>query len=72
MTGAFAGRGADLTGQVAVITGGSAGLGHAIAEGLSAAGCAVVPAGRREEACRRAAARIAGRTGAPPWDWPAT
>ncbi|MFE1554345.1 SDR family NAD(P)-dependent oxidoreductase [Streptomyces sp. NPDC058734] len=62
MTSTSAGRGPDLAGQVAVITGGSAGLGQAIAEGLSAAGCTVVLAGRREEACRRAAARIADRT----------
>ncbi|MFG2298355.1 SDR family NAD(P)-dependent oxidoreductase [Streptomyces sp. NPDC048603] len=63
MTSPFDGRETDLTGQVAVITGGSAGLGQAIAEGLSAAGSVVVVAGRRDDACRRAAARISARTG---------
>ncbi|MEV7612643.1 SDR family oxidoreductase [Streptomyces sp. NPDC089799] len=63
MTSRSAGPGTDLTGQVAVVTGGSAGLGQAIAEGLAAVGCTVVVTGRRAPACRAAAARIAARTG---------
>ncbi|OXR40858.1 3-oxoacyl-[acyl-carrier-protein] reductase FabG [Nocardia cerradoensis] len=57
------GPGADLTGQVALITGGSSGLGRAIAMGLAVAGAAVVVAGRRREASERAAAEISTRTG---------
>ena len=39
----------DLTGRVAVVIGGTSGLGRAIAVGLAEAGAAVVPTGRREE-----------------------
>jgi NAD(P)-dependent dehydrogenase (short-subunit alcohol dehydrogenase family) len=46
----------DLTGRVAVVIGGTSGLGRAIAMGLAEAGADVVPSGRREvlvrEACR--------------------
>lgn len=45
----------DLTGRVAVVIGGTSGLGRAIALGLAEAGADVVPTGRREglvqEAC---------------------
>jgi NAD(P)-dependent dehydrogenase (short-subunit alcohol dehydrogenase family) len=39
----------DLTGKVAVVIGGTSGLGRAIAVGLAEAGATVVPAGRRAE-----------------------
>jgi 2-deoxy-D-gluconate 3-dehydrogenase len=39
----------DLSGRVAVITGGNAGIGLGIAKGLAAAGAAIVIAGRRAE-----------------------
>src|SRR5262245_60781102 len=39
----------DLTGRVAVITGGNQGIGFGIAQGLAAAGAAIVVAGRRPE-----------------------
>ncbi len=38
----------DLTGRVAVVVGGTSGLGRAIALGLADAGAAVVPTGRRQ------------------------
>jgi NAD(P)-dependent dehydrogenase (short-subunit alcohol dehydrogenase family) len=48
----------DLTGKVAVITGGGTGLGRGIAGGLADAGARVVVIGRREEVVTRAAAEI--------------
>lgn len=39
----------DLTGRVAVVIGGTSGLGRAIAIGLAQAGADVVPSGRREQ-----------------------
>jgi len=46
----------DLTGRVAVVIGGTSGLGKAIAIGLAASGANVIPSGRRvelaEEVCR--------------------
>jgi NAD(P)-dependent dehydrogenase (short-subunit alcohol dehydrogenase family) len=39
----------DLSGRVAVVTGGTTGLGHAIAVGLAEAGADVVPSSRRLE-----------------------
>src|SRR4051795_4064091 len=39
----------DLTGRVAVVTGGNGGIGLGMAEGLAAAGAAVVLAGRNAE-----------------------
>jgi NAD(P)-dependent dehydrogenase (short-subunit alcohol dehydrogenase family) len=44
---------------VAIVTGGSAGLGFAIAGALARAGSAVVLAGRSEERCQLAAAQLA-------------
>ncbi|MFI7106848.1 SDR family NAD(P)-dependent oxidoreductase [Nonomuraea sp. NPDC050227] len=58
-----AGPEAPLAGQVAIVTGGSAGLGRAIAQGLASAGCTVVAVGRRLAACREAAAEITAATG---------
>jgi len=48
----------DLTGRVAVVTGGTTGLGHAIALGLAEAGADVVPSSRRREQVERTAAEI--------------
>jgi NAD(P)-dependent dehydrogenase (short-subunit alcohol dehydrogenase family) len=51
------------TGQVSVVTGGSAGLGLAIAAALAGAGSTVVIASRSAERCEEAAVRLAARTG---------
>jgi NAD(P)-dependent dehydrogenase (short-subunit alcohol dehydrogenase family) len=51
------------TGQVALVTGGSAGLGLAIATALAAAGSDVVLASRSAPRCREAAARMSTQTG---------
>ena len=48
----------DLTGRVAVVTGGTTGIGHAIALGLAEAGADVVPSSRRIEQVEKVAAEI--------------
>ena len=48
----------DLTGRVAVVIGGTSGLGRAIALGLAEAGAAVVATGRRQELVEEMAAAI--------------
>jgi len=53
----------SLAGKVAVITGGSRGIGRAVAEGMAEAGADVVIASRKVEACRTAAEEIAAATG---------
>jgi NAD(P)-dependent dehydrogenase (short-subunit alcohol dehydrogenase family) len=55
--------GFDLTDKVAVVTGGSRGIGLAIATGLAEIGADVVIASRKQEVCQQAAAGIAERTG---------
>jgi NAD(P)-dependent dehydrogenase (short-subunit alcohol dehydrogenase family) len=68
----------DVTGKVAIITGSTKGLGHAIARGLSEAGAKVVVSSRKPELCEEVAKAIAAETGgetmAAPWhagDWDA-
>ncbi len=48
----------DLTGRVAVVIGGTSGIGRAIAHGLAEAGADVVPTSRRTEQVDTAAAEI--------------
>lgn len=50
----------DLRGKLAVVTGGSTGIGRGIAEGLAEAGCNLVICSRNLESCKRACEEIAG------------
>ena len=58
MTDAF-----DLTGRVAVVTGGSRGLGAAMASAFAEHGADVVIASRKLDACQELAGHLAKRTG---------
>jgi NAD(P)-dependent dehydrogenase (short-subunit alcohol dehydrogenase family) len=51
----------DLSGRVAVVVGGTSGIGRAIALGLADAGADVVATGRRRDLVEQAAAEIAAR-----------
>jgi NAD(P)-dependent dehydrogenase (short-subunit alcohol dehydrogenase family) len=53
----------DLTGKVAVVTGGSRGLGRAMAGAFAEHGADVVIASRKLDACERAAAEVHEATG---------
>ena len=48
----------DLTGRVAIVTGGSVGLGRQMAEGLAEMGANLVLCARKKERCERAAAEL--------------
>src|SRR5215475_120953 len=48
----------DLTGRVVVVTGGTRGIGRALAEGYVAAGARVVVASRKPEACEETARHL--------------
>ena len=48
----------DMTGRVVIVTGGTRGIGRALAEGYLAAGAKVAVASRKAEACEEAAAHL--------------
>ena len=48
----------DLSGRVAVVIGGTTGLGYAIAQGLAGAGANVIPSSRRSDQVTKVAAEI--------------
>ncbi len=50
----------DLTGKVVLITGGTRGLGAAMARGFAAAGADLIVSSRKAEACEAMAAEIRG------------
>src|SRR5688572_16896727 len=53
----------DLTGRVALITGGNSGIGEAMARGLASAGASVAIAGRNQEKSSAIAAELAASGG---------
>lgn len=53
----------DMTDRTVIVTGGSRGIGLALAEGFVLAGARVAVASRKAQACERAAAHLRGLGG---------
>jgi NAD(P)-dependent dehydrogenase (short-subunit alcohol dehydrogenase family) len=62
----------DLSGKVAVVTGGSRGIGRSIVQAFAEAGADVVIASRKLDACEAAAGEVAASTGRTACPWPPT
>jgi NAD(P)-dependent dehydrogenase (short-subunit alcohol dehydrogenase family) len=54
----------DLSGNVAIVTGSTRGIGRAMVQGLAEAGASVVVSSRKQELCEEVAKEIAASTGA--------
>lgn len=65
MTAAYARAPGVLDGKVALVTGGTRGLGRAIVDGLAAAGATVVVSSRKEQACAEVARQVTETSGVP-------
>src|SRR5207253_10336633 len=61
----------DLTGKVAIVTGGNGGIGLGIAEGLAQAGAKIAIIARNAEKSKSAAKRLLEQTGSEPLLWTA-
>ena len=59
----------DLSGKIALVTGGSRGLGLQMVRAFAERGADVIIASRKIEACE-AAAEAFGRSAGAPWRWP--
>jgi len=55
----------DLSGNVAIVTGSTKGIGRAIASGLARAGANVVVSSRKQDLCEKVASEIEEETGVP-------
>jgi 2-deoxy-D-gluconate 3-dehydrogenase len=56
----------DLTGKIAIVTGGNGGIGLGIAQGLAQAGAKIAIVGRNPEKSQAAAKLLSEQTGSPP------
>jgi len=60
----------DLSGRIAIVTGGGTGIGKGVAAGLSYAGAKLILCGRRRDICETASREIQQKTGADAWAFP--
>lgn len=60
----------DLSGRIAIVTGGGTGIGKGVAAGLSQAGATLILCGRRRDRCENASREIQQRTGVEAYAFP--